>query len=128
MADRKKRYWYIQGKNIAIVEEKPGGRTINYVTDHYDSISETGLEMRIHAISLDKASNYDSINDTPDIPTQFHEALVFKAIAQLYEDPRQQNLQAAQYFDQKYQVALKNAKKYARSNRQVGGVIKPYDF
>lgn len=128
MAARYRRYWYIHNDMLALVEEKSGGKTINYTVEDFDSISTDGIEIRVHATVLDKNSNYDAINDIPGIPVQFHEALVFKAIATLYEDPRQQKLDMAQYFEQKYQLKLREAKKFARRNRQTGGVVKPYDM
>ena len=128
MASRYRRYWYVGENGLAIVEESAGGRTVNYTTEQLVSITESGLEIRVHAIVLDKSSKYDNLVDVPNIPVQFHEFLFQKAISTLYEDERNRDFQAAQYFNQKYQEGVKEGKKYARRGHQRGGVVRPYDM
>lgn len=128
MANRYRRYWYVGENGLAIVEESAGGRTVNYTTDQLISVTETGLEIRVHAITLDKLDKYSTLTKVPNIPVQFHEVLVYKAISQLYEDERKRDFSAAQYFEQKYQKGLREAKKFARRGNQKGGVVRPYDY
>ena len=128
MAARYRRYWYIHNGMLALVEEKSTGKTVNYTVEDFDTISESGLEIRVHSTCLDKSDNYNQVTDIPAIPVQFHEALVLKVISNLYEDPRSLKIDMAQYFEQKYQLKLREAKKYARRHRQGGGVVKPYDM
>jgi phosphoglycerol transferase MdoB-like AlkP superfamily enzyme len=58
----------------------------------------------------------------------YHEALTYKAIASGYKDKRNQDLQAAQYFDNEYEIAVKKAKKRARSNNVTVGYIVPHSY
>ena len=124
----KRRFWYIHNNMLALVDEALTGHIINFTAENYDSISTGDIEIRVLATVLDKNANYATIDSIHGIPVQFHEALVFKVISTLYEDPRQQKLDMAQYFEQKYQLKLKEAKKYARSGRQTGGVVKPFEY
>ena len=45
-----------------------------------------------------------------------------------YKDPRNSDLNNAQYFDQEYNTGVKEAKKFARSNYQTVGSIRQQDF
>ena len=58
----------------------------------------------------------------------YHNAIVDKAISQGYTDPRNLNLQMAQYFDAEYEKAVKKAKTWARSNGVTTGFVAPCDF
>jgi len=70
-----------------------------------------------------------ALTEEPNIPSQFHEALAFKVIAELYRLPGEKtNLQLAAYYDQMYEIQVREAKKYARRNHQRGGVVKPYNY
>ena len=63
-----------------------------------------------------------------EIPTQFHEALAYKAIAIGYQDPRNMKIELAQYFDNEYEKICKRAKKFARSSYLTTGQIVPQEF
>jgi hypothetical protein len=63
-----------------------------------------------------------------NIPSRFHETLVSKVIAQGYKDPRNMELNNAQYFENEYALGVKKAKKFVRSNYQRSGFIRPQDF
>ena len=131
MATKYKRYWFTSESQLGIVEEKETTKTKNYTSTNLDSIGTSGLEMRLHTINLDdtgNTDNYDALTDVPGIPLQFHEALAFKIIAQGYEDPRNKDLQSAQYFMAKYLQRVKEAKKYAKRGFQTDAYIKPVDF
>ena len=131
MATKYKRYWYTSEDHIAIVEGLESTRTKNYTSTNIDSVTVGGLEIRVHSINLDApttGSNYDALTDTPGIPLQFHEALAFKIIAQGYEDPRNQNLQNAQYFKMKYDERVREAKKYAKRGMQRDAYVKPVEY
>ena len=130
MATKYKRYWFTSEDQLAIVEEKESTKTKNYTSTNLDSIATSGLEIRLHTVNLDNA-NFEAgalSSTTPGTPVQFHEALVFKAISQGYEDPRNQNLQNAQYFKIKYDERVREAKKYAKRGFQRDAYIKPVDY
>ena len=67
-------------------------------------------------------SSYNEIN------SRYHNVIVDKVIAMGYRDPRNQNLQNAEYFENLYQKGLKRAKKYSKSSNLSTGRIVPQDF
>jgi|TARA_R100001530_G_C4307237_1_gene152043 hypothetical protein len=64
-----------------------------------------------------------------DIPEQFHEALVARVIANGYER-QAETLQLASYFINKYEVGVKEAKKYSYRGRDGSAIVISggYDF
>mgnify|MGYP003146162454 CR=1 FL=1 len=62
-------------------------------------------------------------NQTPEIPEQFHEALVARVIGNGYER-KVDTLPLASYFLQKYDAGVKLAKKYSYRGRD-GSIIQP---
>ena len=130
MATKYKRYWYTSEDQLAIVEEKEATKTKNYTSTTLDSIGTTGLEIRLHTINLDNTDFAAGVlkDVSPSIPVQFHEALVFKVISQGYEDPRNQNLQNAQYFKLKYDERVREGKKHAKRGFQRDAYVKPVDY
>ena len=120
------RYWYIDGNRLGIVED---GTTVtkNNVTQNYVSVTEA-KEIRIFATAKANRFAEDSVTDKPQIPEQFHEGLAFKAIAMGYKDPRNMDVNLAQYFDTEYEKVLRAGKKYSRSQRRRGGIIIPHEY
>ena len=140
-----KRFWFTERGKIAFVESG-SSTTVDGVTTAILSISEAKT-VRVKAIAnavhfttqetpgADNedglmVSEYDDPTKGPlaEIPTQFHEALVYKVIANGYREPRNLEIQLAQYFDLEYNNIVKNAKKFARSNYQTTGTIVPQDY
>ena len=127
------RYWYLDrgqgGRNrLAVVEKSNASTTKETITSNFSSVSEV-KDLRIYTI--DTQTDYDvdeTLTEKTEIPKRYHEALVFKVIANGYKDPRNLKVDAAQYFDNEYEVALKKAKKFSRSNMQANGFIKQVDF
>jgi hypothetical protein len=73
------------------------------------------------------------MDETPAIPEQFHEALVYKALQKGYEiklgrDPRLFNVAA--YYRKGFEDMVKDGKRYANNERISGGKyhIKQHDF
>ena len=113
-------WWYSRG-GINLVEEASSG---DYP---YTTVSTAGLNIRVYAIR--KASHFSSdLNENSEFPSQFHEALAYKVIADMYRLPASLNLQLAQYFDKMYEKELRNAKKYAKSQLIETGHIRGVDF
>jgi|TARA_R100000781_G_C4062020_1_gene121360 predicted transcriptional regulator len=129
MANKKQRVWYIDKlQRMGIVEKVTNAITKDGYTSDWESISEV-KDLRIYAISRDLDLVKDNLTNTwSQIPAQFHEHIVTKAIAMGYKDPRNMQLDVAQYFDAEYLTGLKEAKKFSRSNYQTTGTIKPQDF
>ena len=128
------RYWYPiddNGIRLGLVEKSTNTITRDDKTSNFQSISETGLQIRLHCISRGThltAGSSSGNTYTPEIPSMFHEALVYKAIASGYKDMRNQKLDVAQYFDNEYQLAIKKAKKKARSGSITTGFIAPQSY
>jgi len=116
-------YWYISNDRIGIVEK--GSITVSDKTSNYISIS-TSKELRLFTIS--QATDFGTaLTQTSDLPVQFREGLAYKVIADGYLRG-EVNPQVHQLFMQKYEMMVKDAKKYARSNRTYTGMIRPQDF
>tara|TARA_R100000808_G_C2153681_1_gene164164 strand:+ start:3214 stop:3594 length:381 start_codon:yes stop_codon:yes gene_type:complete len=126
MALNKTYAWYISRNKIAIVEKDNSNK--------WKSITSTGKTIRVFcskkADNLTSA-NMDSIPGSTEhgqIPSQFHEGLVSKAISFGYKDPRNLNIDLAAFFEKEYQETEKRAKKWARMNHSNSGKIVPVDF
>ena len=128
------RYWYPiddSGVRIGLVEKSTRAVTRDDKTSNFQSISEGSLQIRVHYISRGTHLTTGSSSGTtftPEIPSMYHEALTYKAIAQGYKEKRHQDFQAAQYFDNEYEIAVKKAKKRARSNNVTVGYIVPHSY
>ncbi len=67
------------------------------------------------------------LTEVSDLPEMFHEALICKVNAMLFElNP--ETIQLAQYWDAKYKEHVFEAKKYGNDNRSVGAHIRGDDY
>tara|TARA_R100000458_G_scaffold58486_1_gene66625 strand:+ start:1665 stop:2054 length:390 start_codon:yes stop_codon:yes gene_type:complete len=129
MATKILRTWYIDktGK-IGIVEQVRNTITKDGYNSDWTSITEI-KGVRVYAISKDTDIPINSLTTSYNqIPTQFHEAIVYKAIASGYKDPRNLDIKLAQYFDNEYLLAVKEGRKFGKSNYTDVGTIRPQDF
>ena len=129
MATKKERAWYIDklGK-IGIAEKSTNTITRDGYTSDWTSITEA-KSFRIYAISRDDDVSIDEpTNSFNQIPVQFHEVIVYKAIANGYKDPRNMNPQVAQYFDGEYLAGVKEANKFSKADYITTGFIKQQDY
>ena len=116
--------WYTERDRIAIVKFDTKATQID---DMYINL-EAGTNIRIYGAKI--ADHFTQNNDELlELPEQFHEAIVYKAIANGYETPPNLNPEMALYFKSQYNEIVKKAKKWKRTGR-VGGwkTIKPLDF
>ena len=129
MASNKQRAWYIDRLlRIGLVEKATNAVTKDGYTSDWQSISEV-KDLRMYTISRDADLAINSMTSTwAQIPDQFHEVIVSKAIATGYKDPRHMDFDIAQYFDNEYEKGVKRVKKFARNNYQTTGVVKPFDY
>ena len=129
MATKKQRAWYVDKlKRIGIVEKATNTITKDGFTSDWASITEA-KDVRIYAISQDEDLSNNTMGGTfNEIPEQFHEIILFKVIAAGYKDPRNLQIDMAQYFDQEYSLGIKEAKKFSRSNYGTTGHIRPQEF
>ena len=131
------RFYFVDNDRLGIIETN-GTTTVDNASTVYKTISEA-KSIRINTIC--KADHFNTGSsiveaDTTSpssgplghIPTQFHEALVYKVIAMGYKTPPSMDLATAQYFDLEYNNIVKEGKKFARSNYIQTGMITPQDF
>jgi len=129
------RYWYpIQNDGeikIGLIEKSTESVKRDDKVSNYQSISETGLQIRVYmmrrAIHL-LAGSSSGTTFTPEIKSIFHQALVSKAIGEGYKDPRNQKFDAVQFFVGEYEDYIKQAKKDVRRNAITTGVVVPHTF
>ena len=127
LSNQDKYYWYVDGERIAIVERKDSSST--NVDPDWQSPTTGGENLRLIYSSKAASFSNDSMDDSSEIPSQFHEALALKVISELYTLPGENfNLQLAQYFGQQYELHIREAKKYARRNHVRGGIINPHTY
>jgi hypothetical protein len=129
MAVKKERAWYVDklGK-IGIVEKANNTVTKDGYVSDWKSITEAKT-FRIYAISRDDdLSSSDLSNTFNQIPAQFHEAIVYKVIAMGYKEPRNMELNNAQFFDAEYDMAIKEGKKFSKADYTDVGYVKQQDF
>lgn len=143
MANKTDRFWYIDRQEVdtslnpdastavlGLVEKGTNTVSRNGFSTDYSSISIAGSNnLRLYVIARDSDLAVDNLTSVySNIPEQFHEVLVSKVIANGYKDPRNKDLQSAQFFDQEYNIGVKEAKKFSRSDYKTVGFIKPQDF
>lgn len=134
MVDNLTKYaWYVERNRIAIVE-KDNGKWV--------SIKDADKKMRVHATAIPTSSSSEAVGlsgffngevewqlvDCAAIPKQFHEALVFKAIALGYQKPPTINPQLSEFFTAQYLDAIKRAKTYVKAQGIATGFISPQDY
>ena len=128
----RQRYWYLDKRRIGIVEKSNNATTQEAATSDYSSVSVAAKTIRVYGIFKPDALNSTlTADDDPaltEIPVQFHEVIVTRAIASGYKDPRNMQIDMATYFDAEYDKGLREAKKFSKSRYRRGGFIKAYDF
>ena len=130
MAKKVKRAWYTQivsGDTMTGIVENTS-RTIDGVTDEWKTLTESGLKINVE-LSMLNADLTNPSSTWVDIASRYHKSIVDKAIAMGYRDPRNKDLQSAEYFENLYLKGEKRAKKMAKSHYFEGsGRIIPQDF
>ena len=129
MATKVQKLWFIDklGKLGLIEKASSVVKKDGFQTD-WTSISSVKA-VRLYAISKDSDISINELTNTfNQIPGEYHEALVYKAVAMGYKDPRNMNIELAQYFDNEYMIAVKQGKKFSKSNYSDSGYIAPQDF
>tara|TARA_Y100001973_G_scaffold56200_1_gene83040 strand:- start:1125 stop:1523 length:399 start_codon:yes stop_codon:yes gene_type:complete len=128
--DKERYFYFIDGERIGVVEKRSTSLGTSNDDPEYTSPigSSAGKTLRVHYTA--KASPLTTtLTESPEIPSQFHEALAFKVISDLYKLPGETlNLELASYYDAQYEMALREAKKYARRQHVSGGQIQPWSF
>lgn len=130
MAKQVHRAWFTEvvsgDVKLALVENT--SRTVDGITDEWQAVTEANLTVYIEGTAND-ADLTGTSSTFSKIPTRYHKCIVDKVIAMGYRDPRNKDLQSAEYFEMLYKKGEKRAKKMARTNYVEGsGRIIPQDF
>ena len=134
MATKKEYYYFIDthttGEKIAIVEKATKVVSRNGWTSNYQTVQTTGTNiLKIRGSFTDTDLSNNAMTGTySNVPARFHNAIVSKVIAMGYKDPRHMELNTAQYFDNEFELGVKRAKKFSKSNYQTTGIIVAQDF
>ena len=129
MAYKDEVYW-IERDSIAIAKLD---RTATSIANEFTG-PDAGKTVTVFAIKLD--NTFDTTvgtgkigpAETPSIPTEFHEAITFRVLEKLYSQ-RADTLPLANYFGQKFEYAIRQAKQYANTGRDgAAPKIKPIDY
>lgn len=121
----KKVYW-LERDGIALATRSENDNSTDYV-----SVTEAKT-VHVHAVKRDSdfvaSGTGIGMTQVPSIPTEFHEALAYYAIARGYEtNPK--GLQQAMYFRGLFNEEIREAKKYANKQRDGSGYhIQQHDF
>ena len=97
------------------------------VSGEWKTVTESSKDIRIFCIAL-AAHFTENLSGSSEIPAQFQQALAYKVISDGYKEPRNLNLDLAQYFEGEYIKCVKMAKKYARMQGYNSTIIIPQDF
>ena len=120
------RYYYIKNDEIAIVQRDTSGITVNGVVSDLISPS-TSVTVKIHYTG--RPVDFDGTASTEStLPAIFHKYIVSKVIAEGYKDPRNLDINAAQYFDMEFEKGIARARKESQSDYTSTGFIKAVDF
>lgn len=120
MANEEKDYrYYVERNRLFLAKHNGDGEYVNLPAN---------TKVRIYGSK--QADHFGLDNDLLlDIPAQFHEAIVTRAIAMGYETPPNLNPQVAVYFRDIYNKLVRKAKRYKTQGRQGGfGQIIPREF
>jgi hypothetical protein len=129
MAKKVKRAWFVDtvsaDEKVGIVEKT--SRTVDGITDEWQAVKETGLRVFIEYSAIEQ--DYTNISSNwANINPRYRDVIINRAISMGYRDPRNLNLQNAEYFETAYKEGLKKAKKFAKSGYVSTGKIVPQDF
>ena len=129
MAYKDEVYW-IERDSIAIAKLD---RTATSIANEFTG-PDAGKTVTVFAVKLD--DTFDTSTGTgkigpgesPSIPSEFHEAITYKVLERLYSQ-NGERLPLANYFAQKFEFAIREAKKYANTGRDgAAPKIKPMDY
>jgi hypothetical protein len=121
-----KKVWWIERDSIGLAMVSDADTSTDYI-----SVNEVKT-VTIHAVKLDEdfvaSGTGITMTESPAIPAEFHDALATYAIAKGYElNPA--TLQSAQYFNNEWEMCIREGKKYANKGRDGSGYhIRQYDY
>ncbi len=117
--------WLVERNRLSLFrfDENASNDSEKYLNLKLDDDTDT-YSVRLYGTKIAQYFNED-VTTLEEIPEQYHEAVVQKAIGWGYEIPPNQNLEVAMYFHKMYEDTVGRAKKWKRMGRQGGwGKIK----
>tara|TARA_E500000331_G_C16681408_1_gene465658 strand:+ start:81 stop:479 length:399 start_codon:yes stop_codon:yes gene_type:complete len=117
--------WFVERNQCGLVEKSNSGGWISvtevkpvrmFVIKTADPL--TGVSTQTH----------NHLEEEPELPTQFHMGVVYKAISDLYRTPENLNMEMAQAFELEYMKAVKRGKKYSKKGHITTGRVIGVDF
>ena len=116
--------WWVERGKLALGTTSNYGSTVQSPTTASEEVRVYG---KLKATAFATGTSMD-LTEESTLPSQFHEALVAKAMVRLYQlNPNTVHL--AQYWQQVYNSHLIAAKKYANTNRfDSGFTIKQHEM
>ena len=132
------RFWYIDtdsksdesnfNQRMAVVERDTNANKREGVNSDWVAITEAKnliIQGIVIDVDLEDLSHSSAFKRIPD---RFHQVIAYKAISDLYKDPRNLNMEMAQFFEGEFEKGVKRGKVAARTNLVKTGVIKQVDF
>jgi len=121
----KENVWWIERDSIGLALYDPLASEVNRFTS-LDAAYTVTLFYHKKALHFGIDSNGDStmnttglMNEISELPTQFHQTLVDKAIQMGYEQ-KPEMIQMATYFERKFEKGIKEGKTFKNRNRISG--------
>lgn len=110
--NHQKYFWQVEDGNIRITYD-----------DGNFSYPDAGKAVVVVGFSY--ATELSAIGDEPEIPEQYHEALIDGLLATLYMRPHMKDINTSMVYKQNYERLVSDAKRYARSRKHTLGAPAP---
>ena len=125
----KENVWWIERDSIGLALYDPLASEINRFTSLTSALTVTlfyhkkadhfGRQIALDGTVTDTTNNANLIDEQNELPEQFHQYLVDKAIQSGYEQ-KPEMIQMAGYFERKFEKGIKEGKTYKNRNRISG--------
>jgi hypothetical protein len=125
----KENVWWIERDSIGLALYDPLASEINRFTSLTSALTVTlfyhkkadhfGRQIALDGTVTDTTNNANLMDEQSELPEQFHQYLVDKAIQSGYEQ-KPEMIQMAGYFERKFEKGIKEGKTYKNRNRISG--------
>tara|TARA_S200002703_G_C3784502_1_gene241799 strand:- start:41 stop:484 length:444 start_codon:yes stop_codon:yes gene_type:complete len=125
----KENVWWIERDSIGLALYDPLASEINRFTSLTSALTVTlfyhkkadhfGRQIALDGTVTDTTNNANLMDEQNELPEQFHQYLVDKAIQSGYEQ-KPEMIQMAGYFERKFEKGIKEGKTYKNRNRISG--------
>jgi hypothetical protein len=108
-------FWQLNNGQLSVVYDSS---VFEYV--------DAGETIKIRSKKYDDA--YTATTDEPSFPSEYHVALLYKILADIYMKPDMLNLNVSQTFRIEYERLLRKGRKYAKTSKNTAGAPTPVYF